>query len=210
MENSQVSNFWDFLVALSWPVGLLFVLCILNDDIKRIAKAFAFQLEKATELKLFGGLELKGPRVDPGPIEIPGNDVVRTRADPQKYQDRNLLYNNTRHLMLVHRIRPSTVLGQEFDISVFLVRKTRRGYDTAEFHDVKFVEYYFGEYFGKKPHGDIYRVSKPENGFAMTTSAYGGALCVATIFFTDGQTAKASRFLDFEMSGAFGRNKKAK
>lgn len=200
-----LSNHWDFLSSLAWPVTISLMLLLFFGNIGRVLTALANQLEKATELKLFGSLELKGPRVDPGAaeIEIEGNIVTKRKATEEEFNKRNNIYDSSRHLMLVHRIKPSTVPGQKFDISVFLSRKVRKGKQAAEFQEVEYVEYYFGEYFGRKPHGDVYTVKNSENGFAMTTSSYGGAICVATIRFKDGHVAIVSRFIDFEMQGAF-------
>ena len=91
---------------------------------------------------------------------------------------------------------------------MFLTRKVRKGILNAEFSDVEAVEYYFGEHFGRREFGDIYHVTSPENGFAMTTSAYGEPLCVARILFKNGETGITSRYIDFEMSGAFSKRRK--
>ena len=105
--------------------------------------------------------------------------------------------------MLTHRIRPSKKEGQEFDISIFLIRKPSKIIQSAKFKDVEYVEYYLGKYFGGKPRGAKFIVKNPSNGFAMTTSAYGPPLCIAKIHFRDGNIAETYRFLDFEMQGAF-------
>ena len=201
------SNFWDVLSALAWPGAIAALFLFYRSHLTRLIDAFTSKFERAADIKL-GSIELKGARLDPSPeapeVAIDGNDYSRVKAEETDRLERDRLYNSTRSLMLVHRIRPSEKKGQEFDISIFLTRKTSKDNKTARFNDVDFVEYYLGRWFGGKPHGSKFVVRTPDNGFAMTTSAYGSPLCVAKIHFHDGEVAETYRYLDFEMKEVFG------
>lgn len=201
------SNFWDVLSAMAWPAAIAALFVFYRPNLTRLIDAFTAKFERAADIKL-GSIELKGARLDPSPnapeVAIDGNAYSREKASETDRSKRDKLYNSTRSLMLVHRIRPSAKQGQEFDISVFLVRKESEDNTTARFNDVDFVEYYLGRWFGGKPHGSKFVVRTPDNGFAMTTSAYGSPLCVAKIHFHDGEVAETYRYLDFEMQAVFG------
>lgn len=206
------SNFWDLLAAATWPAAIVLLLVFYRGHLSRLIEAFTEKFETATEVKL-GTIELKSVVLDVGElpdVSIEGNDYSRRAATQAERDARYDIYNKTRSLMLAHRIRPSPKKGQKFDISIFLVRKTSKHNTTGRFNDIAFVEYYLGHYFGQKPHGDTFVVRTPENGFAMTTSAYGSPLCVARIHFHDGEVAETSRYLDFEMAQVFGQSPEVK
>lgn len=201
------SNFWDVLSALAWPTAIAALFVFYRSNLTRLIDAFTSKFERSADIKI-GNIELKGARLDPSPdapdVSIDGNDYSKIKATETERTQRDGQYNKTRSLMLVHRIRPSEKKGQEFDISIFLVRKTSKDNKTARFNDVDFVEYYLGRWFGDKPNGSKFVVRTPDNGFAMTTSAYGSPLCIAKIHFHDGEIVEAHRYLDFEMKEVFG------
>ena len=197
---------------MAWPILIGTVFFFYRPNLTRLIDAFTAKFENADDIKV-GSIELKGARMDPtsdgqisivGDVAIDGNDYATQAASLADRERRNELYDKTRSLMLAHRIRPSRKKGQTFDISIFLVRKSSKELTTARFQDVSYVEYYFGKMFGEKPNGGKFIVRTPDNGFAMTTSAYGSPLCVAKIHFQDGEVAETYRYLDFEMAEVFG------
>ncbi len=206
------SNLWDVLSALAWPVVLAALLFFYRHKLTELVDAFTAKFQTASHIKL-GTVELKGPLVDPSEeggvsagdgLPFDGNEYSRVRATKKDMDARDAIYDSTRSLMLAHRIRPSKNPGQKYDISIFLVRKFSKNQTTARFNDVDHVEYYLGKWFGGKAYGSKYVVRTSDNGFAMTTSAYGSPLCVAKIHFHDGTMAETSRYLDFEMAPVFG------
>ncbi len=205
------SNIYDLVSAFAWPAALILVAVIYKSKFSRLAEAFVQKFENAKDVKL-GSIELKGPIVDPATsdfcdpndnVPITGNGYEKIAASKEERESRDAAYRSTKNLMLAHRIRPSSKEKQKFDISLFLVRKESKHAKTASYKDVVFVEYYLGSYFGEKPNGSKYLVKNPDNGFAMTISAYGSPLCIATIHFVDGTITETSRFLDFEMGAVF-------
>lgn len=83
----------------------------------------------AADTKL-GSIELKGARLYSSPDEpevaIDGNHYSREKAGEADRSGRDKLYNTTRSLMLVHRIRPSEKTGQEFDTSTLGPQRIER------------------------------------------------------------------------------------
>ena len=203
------TNYWDVLTALAWPLAIAGLFVYYRSNLTQLIDAFTAKFEHAADIKI-GNIELKGARLDPSSgapdVSIDGNDYSKITATPADRAARDDQYNRTRSLMLVHRIRPSEKKGQAFDISIFLVRKTSKDNKTARFNDVDYVEYYLGRWFGDKPNGSRYVVRTSENGFAMTTSAFGSPLCIAKIHFHDGEVVETYRYLDFEMQEDFGRS----
>lgn len=192
-------NFWTLLSSLAWPGAILVGAALFRDQIKSGADAALSWANRASEVKI-GSVELRGLRVDVSEAELKkSSDIARVKASIEDYQERVQLYRSIRNLMLVHRIRPSSVKGQKFDISVYIVRKVTKTSKAGRLNDVDRVEYYLGQWFGEGEFGSKYVVSDPSFGFAMRTSAYGSALCIAKIHFHDGKVSTLSRYLDFEM-----------
>src|SRR5208282_5009041 len=80
----------------------------------------------------------------------------------------------------------STPQARDAAAGVFLDDGTR---------DEERVEYYFGGAW----HNRIFPSIARENGFAVSTAAYGPFLCTAKVFFNDGSTTMLHRYVDFEM-----------
>ncbi len=202
-------NVWSLLSALPWPVAIGGVAYCFRSQLADLAEAFVTKFKAATKIKI-AGIELEGEYFAPkgapdvsAVSALDGNSRLEIPANKSDSERRNEIYNGSRHLMLAHKIAPSKLRGQKYDLSVFLIRKTRSGVESATFDDVKQVSYYLGSYFGSGEQGAKFVVSNPNNGFAMKTSAYGQALCVAEIEFKDGVVTRQYRFLDFAMGEVF-------
>ncbi len=211
---SESSNAWDAIVGLAWPFLIGGSVWWFRDEIRHLLNALSEKLESASELKL-GGLELKGPPTDKfQELEFSGGrDYKREVATEQDERDRQQVYKDSRYFMLTHRIRPSKVKGQEFDISIYLTKKITERVDQHsryELVDIEKVEYYLGRFFGDKPHGSKFVVRNAKDGFAITTSSYGPPLCIAHVTFKDGHRCELRRYLDFEMRSVFPRRSRAK
>jgi hypothetical protein len=200
-DNSD--NIWTLLSSLAWPGMIGIGAFTFKKQISSVFDELVKKFKSAREVKI-GNFELKGIYFEPkGHSTISGNEKAQIKATKEDKETRERIYESSRFLMLSHKIRPSTLKGQEYDLSVFLVRKTRHGASTAQFSDVQSVEYYLGDFFGEGKFGSKFIVKDSKDGFAMKTSAYGPPLCKATINFNDGKSAVVSRFLDFEMGDVF-------
>jgi hypothetical protein len=201
-------NIWTFASALAWPIAIAGGAWIYKDMLSDISSSLVLKFKSATKVKI-GALELEGeyfpPKGEPRKIgNLAGNGRWEFPADKDDLSDREKMYSSSRYLMLCHKIAPSNSRGQKYDISVFLVRKSRRNTEpAAKFEDVESVTYYIGKFFGEGENGSKFVVSESANGFAMKTSAYGEPLCVAQIKFKDGGTSQQYRFLDFSMGEVF-------
>ena len=196
-------NIWSLLSALPWPVAVVGIAYNFRKQLSEIAESLVEKFKRATKVKI-GALELEGQYFDPkGSAKIDGNIRSEIAASKEENDQRENIYKNSRYLMLAHKIAPSLEKGQKFDVSIFLVRKTRSGVNAANFDDVEEVSYYLGSYFGQSKYGSKFVIRDPTNGFAMKTSAYGQALCIAEIKFRDGKKAEQYRFLDFSMGEIF-------
>ena len=200
-DNSD--NIWTLLSSLAWPGMIGIAAFIFKNQISYLLDELVKKFKSAREVKI-GNFELKGIYFEPkGHTSIGGNEKAQVNATKVEKDAREKIYESSRFLLLSHKIRPSTLKGQKYDLSIFLVRKTRQGASTAEFSDVQSVEYYLGDFFGEGEFGSKFIVKDSKDGFAMKTSAYGPPLCNATINFNDGRSAVVSRFLDFEMGDVF-------
>ena len=190
-----------------WPAAIAGTAFYFRDQLAEITKSLVSKFQHATKVKI-GVLELEGEYFDPkGAVKaiatISGNGRSESSASNTDETSREGIYKSARHLMLSHKIAPSKSKNQKYDISIFLVRKIRQGLTTADFDDVEEVSYYLGKMFGSGSNGSKFVVRHSDNGFAMKTSAYGEALCVAEIKFRDGEIVKQYRFLDFSMGEVF-------
>lgn len=107
--------------------------------------------------------------------------------------DRQRHYDDTRRIMLVHRLFRSSKQGQVYDVLIYLTPQGR-----GSLIEVSKVEYFFGRYWGNQ----IFTSNDRSRGFPILTSAYGTFLCCARITFNDGERLTLFRYIDFEM-GAY-------
>ena len=112
-------------------------------------------------------------------------------------RERQWIYETNRNLFLSHRIRPSELPNQLFDVSIFLVG----AHEQRPTDIVEKAEFFLGRAWGNR----VFEVRNSGEGetIGMSTAAYGPALCVCRVVLRDGAEVLLHRFLDFEMSWAF-------
>jgi hypothetical protein len=99
---------------------------------------------------------------------------------------------------LVHRLFPSAIEGQLYDILIYLIPHS--GHTKGNLDDVTQVDYYFGSAWGHH----VFTSKDRGKRFATVVSAFGsGFLCLARVHLRNGNTFTATRYIDFE-SGALG------
>lgn len=104
---------------------------------------------------------------------------------------REAMYMRHRGLFLIHSWRPSSEPGQVADIVIRLYQH-REG--PLKEGTIERVEYDLGRNFSSKP---LVRTNRAED-FRLDVSAYGSALCVATVHFNDGSPPLVlDRYIDF-------------
>jgi hypothetical protein len=118
---------------------------------------------------------------------LPDPDALDAAAAWSQY--RGELKKALHDVYMAHEVSPSSVPGQRYDIYVYLVAQNGRALDKVDR-----AQFFLGRYWGNR----VFDI--PNNGgrIGFSTAAYGPALCICRILFTDGTEAMTHRFLDFE------------
>lgn len=130
------------------------------------------------------------PRLEPHVESRPPGDAAEASSVREWTERRKQIAQESRRVHLAHVIKPSEIIGQRFDIYVFLVAGKH-----GDLSQVKRAEFFLGKYWGNR----VFEARPNAAGeIGFSTSAYGPALCVCRVEFRDGHEAVLSRFLDFE------------
>jgi hypothetical protein len=188
--------------SLAWPVTILVVGWYIKDQVLGILNALKNQLSMGAKLK-YGEIEFHGVVLDLS-SQKNGNGYSRIGASKLDAEARHQTYASQKNLMLVHKVKPTGETHVEvglpvYDVAIYLFSHKGRG----ALNEVRLVEYYFGDYFGKDlgEYGSKYLVQNGSEGFAVRLTAYGPMLCIAKLIFHDGSTVFSQRYLDFEHFG---------
>lgn len=203
---SQIADLILALSSLAWPLLAFLFVWLLRSRISELISLAVKKARHATEIE-FGAFKLKGILVSQsGEVIRSGEEeyeiVEATKID---VEHRHSLHSTQRGLMLVHTIRPTEPEEfvkelRVFDVSVFL--HSHRG--NGKFSEVKQVEYFFGDKWGRGSFGSKFIVKSSRNQFSLTARMYGSCLCVAKIVFFDSQSVDVIRYLDVEMAPIYG------
>jgi hypothetical protein len=110
-------------------------------------------------------------------------------------------YVSSHWLALVHIYKPSTRLGQQYDISIYITRHIRgsRSNQTTDFADIDHAEFYFGPGWGDR----IFTAQNNGGIIGVNTSAWGSFLAICRVTFRDdSQPVVLQRYIDNEMAPA--------
>lgn len=154
----------------------------------------------------FGSVAIEAPSLKPGPYIKPGepdSSSTASAARPDWTNYRQQEYERHHWLELVHRYRPSTKPGQDYDISIYITKHISGGSlsdQTKGFTDIDYVEFYFGSGWGDR----IFKI--PNNGdvISINTSSWGSpflAICRVT-FKNHTERVLLQRYIDYEMAPA--------
>jgi len=155
----------------------------------------------------FGPVAIEAPSLKPGlsiTPRAPDSSSTASAARPDWTDYRQQEYERHHWLELVHRYRPSTRPGQDYDISIYITKHIRGGSlsdQTKGFTDIDYVEFYFGSGWSDR----IFKV--PNNGdvIGINTSSWGSAflaICRVT-FKNQPEPVLLQRYIDYEMASAF-------
>lgn len=192
---------WETLASAVIPTlpSLLLVLLTvfavyyLRTDFRRVAAAFAHRLEEGSSVKI-GSFELGDIRVSATPAQ-PSGDHVASFVDRERSELRESIYKSSDSLFMAHRLFPSNVPGQTYDVWVYLVGHKRN------LDGVINVEYFMGPAWGNQ----VFVSSDRGKRFGVLASAYGsGFLCLARISTSGGRIFDIHRYIDFE-AGVLGK-----
>ena len=187
------SAIWSAIPSLAWVLLIAALIWWLRSEIKAVLVSMVNRLKAGGQLKI-GAFEIgtaSGLVAAPGDFSKEDSRVgVRMDSDGVREKERDLVYQQSRRIMLVHRIQRSSKDGQLYDILIYVI--PHKG---ASLAGVTQVEYFFGNHWGNK----IYPSSDRSRGFPVVTAAYGPFLCTAQVSLNDGTTTTLSRYIDFEM-----------
>jgi hypothetical protein len=187
---------YSLLSILIWILFAIIVLYVYRDLIRRLMAALAKRLESSASVKLWN--------VEFGPIRVsadslPDNASIKARIDQSLDVERKNIYSSNRSLFIVHRLFPSSVEGQLYDILLY-VRPHEGVSASGNLNEVSQVDYYFGSGWGHR----VFSSQDRGKRFAIVLSAFGsGFLCFARIHLRDGSSFTTWRYIDFE-TGALG------
>jgi hypothetical protein len=186
------------LPTLLWVTLALIALFLFKNNLQELLRVAVWRVKTGSQLKIVS-FELGASYVPPQSDFSEKGRLYDVRVDEKdiRYQERRKYYEPNRFVFLVHKISPSKKPDQLYDILIYLI--PHHGHN-ASLASVQKVEYYFGKSWGNRIFTSIDRA----NNFAISTSAYGPFTCTAEIYFSDGTTVMAWRYIDFEM-GAIGR-----
>lgn len=187
---------YSLISTLIWILLASVLLYLFWDVIRKLISALSQRLESGALVKIWN-IELGPLRVSES--SLPDNSLIDARVDKSLETEREKIYDENKRLFLAHKLFPSSIEGQLYDILIYVIeRKGASG--SGNLGDVIKVEYYFGEAWGHK----VFISEDRKRRFAVVVSAYGeGFLCFATIYLKNG-SFRTWRYIDFE-SGALGR-----
>lgn len=201
---SPPDQFWSALPGILWWGLALILLVIFFKDFKLLVKSLTYRIRAGAAVK-FASFEV-GPvfvipsenatKISPhSPIKVVGVDDGEFSRQRSVFRDRIedpiMISSSSRNLFIVHKIAPSRDPDQLYDVRIYIIPSLR--YGTLE--GVRHVDYYFGNYWGRK----IFRSAQRESAFLITTSAYAPFSCTAKISFNDDSFSYIHRLVDFEM-----------
>jgi hypothetical protein len=184
------SGVYSLLSTLVWILLALILLYVFRDVVKRLIKGLTRRLEDGALIKIWN--------IELGPLRIsqnlpPENSSIKARVDALQEKEREGIYTSNHRLFVVHRLFPSSIDGQLYDILIYVI--PHKGRNEGNLDEVTQVDYYFGSAWGHKVFSSMDRGKR----FAIVASAYGaGFLCFARIYLRDGNSYTTWRYIDFE------------
>jgi len=186
---------WSAVEVLLWALLALTLYFAFRVSIRDLVTALVIRARAGAALK-FGPLEFGQIRVTPS--AVPSSGLIKVLHDSGEWnRRRDSTYAEYRNVFLAHRLFPSELPGQLYDILVYLVPHKDRG---GSQNGITRVQYYFGAAWGAQ----VFEARDAGKRFGIVVSAFGsGFLCTARVFFLrdDGteEWFETWRYIDFEM-----------
>ncbi|MCS7001136.1 MAG: hypothetical protein NZ481_09725 [Candidatus Kapabacteria bacterium] len=190
MDTEVTISFLSILPSLLWFILAIVLLFVFRGAIRQLTSAIIWRVKSGAQVKI-ASFEIGESYVSPAPTISRGKLIdILEDEDQQRYRERGQYYIPNRDLFLVHKLAPSEIPNQLYDILIYLIP-----HKNATLACVQKVEYYFGPHWDNK----IFVSTDRASGFAISTSAYGPFVCTAKLHFTDGNSTMIWRYIDFEM-----------
>jgi hypothetical protein len=162
-------------------------------DLKYVSQASSVTLTRATS-------EPERTEVESPADVLPGEE--RESLSPERIWTtaRDSEYERSHYFFLVHAYEPSTIPGQLFDITIYLMHHVRgTGERRREgLSDVEKAEFYFGQSW----RDEIYSAENTGGVIGVRTSAWAPFLATCRVTFRDSSRGEVilHRYVDFEMA----------
>lgn len=183
-------GFYSLLSTLIWIILALVLLYFFRDVVRGLIRALTKRLEGGALIKIWN-IELGPLRVSEN--RVPENSLLKARVDQSQEKERDNIYVSNHRIFLVHRLFPSSIDGQLYDILMYL--KPHKGNTSGNLDEVTHVDYYLGSAWGH----NVFSSRDRGKRFAIVVSAYGaGFLCFARIYLRNGNSFSTWRYIDFE------------
>lgn len=185
---------YTLLSTAIWIVLVVILLIAFRKVIRSLIVAITKRLEGGALVKIWN-IELGPLRVSEN--SLPESRLIKARIDRSLEVEREDIYKLNKRLFLVHRLFPSSLEGQLYDILIY-VKPHKGTYGSGNLDDVIQVDYYFGATWGHNVFSSTDRVKR----FAVVASSHGsGFLCFARVHLRSGDNFTTWRYIDFEMGG---------
>jgi hypothetical protein len=136
----------------------------------------------ATDMSNRAIKELRGRSYAAPPQTVPKSVPVYLRTDLSSDYDTE--YSRTKHYMLSHTYTSSRVLGQAYEVYLFVVRHNRadRNPPSRELSEIKKAVFFLGPSWGNEE----FPVEGTDNVFSVRVNAWGTFFAACRIEFKDG------------------------
>jgi hypothetical protein len=183
---------WSLAGSVLRFLVVALVLLMFRRTIADFFHALVVRIRGGASLKLFN-IEFGPIRVSPSASPISGLMSASLDTSGEWMDRRDRVYSDAQNLFLAHRLFPSEVPGQLYDILIYPIpHKDRDG----SLRNVVRVEYYLGKSWGNK----VFSTTDRGKRFAIVISSFGsGFICLARIYFRDKSYKDTWRYIDFEM-----------
>lgn len=166
---------------------LLFVIAMAlwaRKPLKIIFESIAIRIRRGAAVQ-FGQFKLDEFRVSNVTPTAVGE--IRSFVDENRERNRSRIYEKTNGTFLAVRLLPSEEKKQIYDCLIYVVRHK------GKISQISRVEYYLGHAWGHQ----VFTSRAFDKRFMIVVSAYGPFLCLARVFFKDGQEIETWRYVDF-------------
>jgi hypothetical protein len=178
------------VASLAWPALIAALVYQFRAQARAVIDELVTRIRSGVGLRI-GIVEfekIERVAVSGEPVKTRETGPVTISVDPRRQQQIIRKQEDERYTFLVHSFYPSDKLGQSYDVAIYVVGH----FNNLE--AVTKVEYFLGVGWGDA----VFTCSDRSRNFAIKVSAVGSFLCMATIYFSDGQVVTQSRFVELE------------
>jgi hypothetical protein len=196
----DLKDYVPFFSTLVQYIFALILVLVFKNKLFEIVDACKKRIEDGSKVNL-GGLEIgEAPYVDSR--GEPKSSLITTQEEDQASnsglteEKRKSIYQENQGYFLTHTLYPSSNVGLEFDIFIYLIKheKGKVG-KTSNLPEIENAEFFFGTEW----HSRIFKIDNRGGKVGISTSAFAPFLALCRVTLRDGSQIFLSRYIDFEM-----------